>query len=200
MENTIKYSLLVYLIVNFTLTFWWPSYRVWKKTGIFPITFSNRDDAHDYIGKVFRLLLAALLMMGGIYVFYQPGIKYLLPIWYLDISWLKISGMCLLFIALIWISISQYQMGSSWRIGIDNQHKTALVTTGVFALSRNPIFLGMICSLMGLFLVIPNAVTLTVWICGMITISIQVRLEETFLTGWHGADYKNYCARVRRWL
>lgn len=200
MENTIKYGLLIYFIVNFVLTFWWPSYRVWKKTGLFPITFSDRDDAHDYIGKVFKTLLASLFIMGAIYTFYPPGIKYLLPLWYLDLYWLKISGMCLLFITLIWISIAQYQMGVSWRIGIDHQHKTALVTSGVFSLSRNPIFLGMICSLLGIFLVIPNTVTFTVLISGMITVSIQVRLEEFYLTGWHGADYKAYCARVRRWL
>jgi protein-S-isoprenylcysteine O-methyltransferase Ste14 len=42
---------------------------------------------------------------------------------------------------------------ASWRIGIDQSHRTNLVQSGVFSLSRNPIFLGMMLTLFGLFLV-----------------------------------------------
>jgi len=31
-------------------------------------------------------------------------------------------------------------MGLSWRIGIDEKNRSGLVTQGLFALSRNPIF------------------------------------------------------------
>jgi hypothetical protein len=34
-------------------------------------------------------------------------------------------------------------MKNSWRIGIDTVTKTELVTTGLFAISRNPFFFGM---------------------------------------------------------
>ena len=51
-------------------------------------------------------------------------------------------------------------VGESWRIGIDEKHQTALVKTGVFGFSRNPIFLGMMITLAGVFLVIPNVLTL----------------------------------------
>ncbi len=51
-------------------------------------------------------------------------------------------------------------MGNSWRIGIDTEHRTELVQRGVFRISRNPIFVGMIVTLLGLFLTIPNVVTL----------------------------------------
>ena len=39
---------------------------------------------------------------------------------------------------------------------------------GVFGLSRNPIFLGMMLTLLGLFLVIPNAVTLLTFVMGIV--------------------------------
>jgi protein-S-isoprenylcysteine O-methyltransferase Ste14 len=200
MENTIKYGLFIYLIVNFGLTFVWPSYRVWKQTGIFPVTFSNKDTAHDYIGIVFKILLAVLLSTGAIYTFYSDGIKYLLPIWYLDNPILKIIGLTILFVALFWIAVAQYQMANSWRIGIDEKNKTALVTKGIFSMSRNPIFLGMLSTLLGLFLTIPNAVTFTVLVTGFVVVQIQVRLEEAFLHKMHGADYANYCSKTRRWL
>jgi protein-S-isoprenylcysteine O-methyltransferase Ste14 len=200
METFIKYGLFVYLIVNFSLTFVLPSYRVWKRTGIFPITFSNKDTAHDYIGKVFKLLLASLLIMGAVYAFYTDGVQYLLPIWYLEKTILQIIGMILLFVALVWIAIAQYQMSNSWRIGIDEKNKTELVTKGIFSMSRNPIFLGMLTTLFGLFLMIPNAISFMVLISGFIVVQIQVRLEETFLFESHGENYNSYRSNTKRWI
>ena len=39
----------------------------------------------------------------------------------------------------------------SFRVGIDNEHPDKLVTTGVFAYSRNPIYVGFIALLLGQF-------------------------------------------------
>lgn len=200
MDNLIKYGLFAYLILNFGLTFVFPSYRVWKRTRIFPVTFSDKDTAHDYIGNVFKLLLAVLLVTGAIYAFYTEGVKYLLPIWYLNQPILQIIGWGILLFALIWIAFAQHQMSNSWRIGIDEKHKTRLVTEGVFSISRNPIFLGMISTLFGLFLVIPNALTFMVFITGFIVVQIQVRLEEEFLLKTHGEYYKTYCSQIKRWI
>jgi len=74
------------------------------------------------------------------------------------------------------------------------------VQQGVFALSRNPIFLGMQFMLLGLLLVLPNAVTLATCVLGMALIQIQVRLEEEHLIQLHGEAYRAYQQRVRRWL
>lgn len=200
MNLFIQYSLLLYLIVNFGTTFVWPSYRVWKKTGVFPVTFSNEDTAHDYIGRVFKVLLALLLATGALYTFYPQGLRFLLPVWYLDLPAVRMAGIVLLFATLIWIIMAQYQMANSWRIGIDEKNKTDLVRTGLFSVSRNPIFLGMLATLLGLFLVIPNAITFMVLVTGYIVIQVQVRLEEAFLQKMHGAAYQQYCSETRRWL
>lgn len=199
MKDLLNYALFAYILLNFSLTFVWPSYRVWKKTGVYPVTFSNQDTAHDYIGNVFKLLLLLLVLTGAIYAFYSEGVKYLLPVWYLETPFFQWIGIAILVIALAWIALAQHQMSNSWRIGIDEKNKTELVTTGVFAISRNPIFLGMLCTLFGLFLVIPNAITFCVLITGMISVQVQVRLEEEFLTRLHGQDYVDYCSRTRRW-
>ena len=96
--------------------------------------------------------------------------------------------------------IAQNHMKKSWRIGIDEDVKTELVQNGLFKISRNPIFLGMRTMLLGLFLIIPNAVTLVVLIAGELLAQIQVRLEEEFLTRTHGESYRAYQKQVRRWL
>jgi protein-S-isoprenylcysteine O-methyltransferase Ste14 len=89
-------------------------------------------------------------------------------------------------------------MKNSWRIGIDHDSKTELVTTGLFKYSRNPIFLGMLLSMVGLFFTTPNALTLIFLIVGYILIQIQIRLEEAYLEKDHGEVYKAYKKKVRR--
>jgi len=89
-------------------------------------------------------------------------------------------------------------MKESWRIGIDTETKTKLITTGLFGISRNPIFLGMIVSLVGLFFLTPNTWTLLFMILGYVLIQIQIRLEEDFLIEQHGNEYLEYKEKVRR--
>lgn len=104
----------------------------------------------------------------------------------------------MLFISLLWTVIAQGHMKNSWRIGIDKDTKTELVTTGLFSISRNPIFFGMILSLIGLLLTTPNALTALFLTLGYVLIQIQIRLEEEFLTKEHGQVYLNYKQKVRR--
>lgn len=200
MDRLLKYFLPNYLIAYVLAAFLWRSYMVWKRTGVNPVVFKGSDDAHDFIGRIFKLLFA---LVAGVVLAYSlcPELyRYSVPIEWLDHTWLKWVGMALLLLSLFWTVLAQAQMGESWRIGIDREHQTPLVQAGVFGFSRNPIFLGMMFTLLGLFLVIPNAFTLLAFVMGLVLIQIQVRLEEEFLSRAHGEDYASYCRRVRRWL
>lgn len=91
-------------------------------------------------------------------------------------------------------------MRESWRIGIDEENKTELVTNGFFAISRNPIFLGRMIANIGLFLVLPNAFTLLIIALSTVSINTQIRLEEEFLEQEFGEQYQEYKTKVRRWI
>lgn len=200
MENLLKYFLPAYMVAYFFAAFFWRSYAVWKRTGVNPVVFKGSDDAHDYIGRVFKLLFALVVAVVLAYSFSPEVYQSSVPVVWLDHTWLKRTGVGLLLLSLVWTVVAQAQMGESWRIGIDGEHRTPLVQRGVFDLSRNPIFLGMMLTLLGLFLVIPNALTLLTFVLGVVLIQIQVRLEEEFLGKTHGEEYAGYRRRVRRWL
>ena len=194
-----KILLLAYILLIVGLTFVLPSYRIYRKTGINPLTFGNTDSAHDYIGRLFKIIFAALILSGAVQVLGNATVQnWLFPLPLPDGA--ATAGAVLLFVALAWITVAQIHMADSWRIGIDDKNDTALVTHGLFGLSRNPIFLGMQATLVGLFLVMPNLVTLVALALGLVLVQIQVRLEEEFLRKKHGAAYAEYCRKVRRWV
>ena len=190
----------IYLFLFMLVAFIVPTYRTYKQTGINPITFGKNDNAHNYIGFIMKVLIAVLFFAVLIFSFSQRIYQYLNPVLYLQNSVTQGIGIALIHLALIWISIAQYQMSNSWRIGIDELNKTALVTKGIFSISRNPIFFGMIISVNGLFFIIPNTLTFFLTVTTYIVIQIQIRLEEEFLERLHGQEYINYKIKTRRLL
>lgn len=192
--------LFAYLILYFLLVFVVRSILLWKRTGINPLTFNKTDDAHGYNGKIYTFISFLELIVVGIYAFKIQWYKYLLPFWYLENGILFKIGWGLLILSLIVVWISQTQMANSWRIGIDEKNKTELVTNGMFRISRNPIFLGIMIANIGLFMIIPNAFTLVIILLSTTSINTQIRLEEAFLKQEFGNEYLKYSKKVRRWL
>lgn len=188
-----RYFLPVYLFVYVLVAFVWRSYLVRKHTGINPVTFKGSDTAHDFIGRIFKLVFGSIVLVVLVYSF-APFAQ-----WF-ENRWLRSIGVLLLLVSLGWTAIAQSQMGAAWRIGIDTRHRTPLVQNGLFGISRNPIYVGIVLTLMGLFLTLPNAFTLLISVLGIVVIGIQVRLEEEHLAQLHPEAYQEYQQRVRRWL
>lgn len=78
---------------------------------------------------------------------------------------------------------------------------SALVTHGVFALSRNPMYTSLTAALVGVFVLLGTltpglVIPVFVWIIRTRVIAVEeAMLEETF-----GDEYRAYKSRVRRWL
>ena len=192
--------LFAYFIFYFFMVFVVRSVILWKKTGINPLTFDKTDDAHGYNGRIYKAISYIELVIVGIYAFKNEWYEFLLPFWYLESYWLQKIGWGLLILSLIIVWIAQTQMAKSWRIGIDEKNKSELVTHGLFSVSRNPIFLGIMLANIGLFMVIPNAFTLLIISLSTTSINTQIRLEENFLKKEFGAEYETYLKKVRRWI
>lgn len=192
--------LFLFLIVYLFLIFFLRSYLLWKRTGINPLTFSKSDDAHGYNGKVFTFISLLEFVVVFIYAFKNEWYSYLLPFWYLEHSYLQYIGWGLLLLSLGLVWIAQTQMANSWRIGVDEKNKTELVTKGLFSVSRNPIFFGVMITNIGLLLIMPNAFTLLIVSLSTVSINTQIRLEEAFLKSTHGNAYEQYLNKVRRWI
>ena len=192
--------LLVFLTLYFIIVFVIPSLRVKRKTGINPYVFKNTDSPQDYIAKVLTAINIVIFAVVLLNLLFPEGLQYLATFIWLEISILKYAGFALIHLALLWIVIAQIQMSNSWRVGIDHSVKTELKTNGLFSVSRNPVFLGMLITLVGIFLILPNAITLLILISSILLLQIQTRLEEEYLKNTHREIYIEYCSKVGRWV
>lgn len=111
------------------------------------------------------------------------------------------AGIVLAVAGIVATFLAQLAMGDSWRIGVKSEERTELVTDGLFALVRNPIYSAMIPTVLGLALMVPNAVALIAFATLVLALELQVRVvEEPYLVRAHGASYARYAARVGRFV
>ena len=64
---------------------------------------------------------------------------------------------------LLW---SLFRFSRSFRIGIDTEHPDKLNTSGIFAFSRNPLYVALAGILTGEFMIFPNWNLLLVYLAG----------------------------------
>lgn len=109
-------------------------------------------------------------------------------------------GLALSGIAVVGIILALISFGNSFRIGIDESKPDELVTTGMFAISRNPIYVCFDLFFIGLFLIHRNVVIAVGIVVFALIIHRQILREEQFLYGHYGPDYEGYVKKVRRYL
>lgn len=78
---------------------------------------------------------------------------------------------------------------------------SAIVTTGPYRFSRNPIYFGFVCTLIGLPLALGNywGAMLSPFLM-MALYHLVIKHEEAYLEKKFGDEYTSYKSRVRRWL
>ncbi len=171
-----------------------------RRVGVDAFAVRSGDDAHAFLSRAFALLLAATLVFCATYALRPSSVAMLGPLRWPGGNVIGWMGAVFSIAGAILASAAQFGMGRSWRIGVREDEKSALVNDGIYRFSRNPIYAGMMGLAIGNFLIAPNAVTLALLVAGWIVASAQIRLEESFLSRMHGDAYEAYRARTRRWL
>lgn len=112
-----------------------------------------------------------------------------------------IVGLTLYTVGLVITFVAQRQMGASWRIGTNPDDHTDLVTRGLFASVRNPIYSAMALVILGVVLTSPTVLGIVAVVLGLVVAEMQVRLvEEPHLRREHGDAYVRYAATTGRFV
>lgn len=182
-------------VVGCAVVFGWRSWRQRRDTGSAGFRgISGARGSAGWWGGVLFVVALVLAAAAPILELLADGTS-ALPLW------LPVAGFVVTIAGFAGVLVSQVAMGRSWRIGVDTADRTALVTTGVFAVVRNPIFTAMVTALSGLVLLVPS-LTSAMALAALITaVQLQVRIvEEPYLRTVHGRHYTEYAARVGRFI
>ncbi len=112
----------------------------------------------------------------------------------------RFTGFCIGMLGDAIFLISVLCMKDSWRAGIPDRDKTALVTAGIYKYSRNPAFLGFDLMYCGVLLMYCNLLTAIFSAFAALMLHLQILQEEKYLLSAFGAEYQQYRKQVFRYL
>ena len=165
-----------------------------------PVFSGNPGSLHFATHTTFRFFRVAILFVCLGRLFWAPLDRYLLTV---DALWhpvVLLLGNAVLVAGFSAVLAVHFFMGETWRSGTRANDITPLITTGPFALSRNPMMLCVMAAQVGLFLALPSLFTLICLVVGIWAVTSQVSVEEQLLRQRFGAAYEAYFARTPRWL
>lgn len=182
-------ALTIVLLIGMVLT----RAMLMKRQGIEAMNFGKIDKT-DFLIPPFALFYFYLVFAAAFNFptvstqeFFHSGI----------VSWVGVF-VCLAGLLLVLWSLVSF--GQSFRVGIDADHPDKLITTGVFAFSRNPIYVAFAFILLGQFMIFSNWILLVYIGAAVWLFHRQVLREEDYLKQYYGKEYSDYCNRVRRYL
>lgn len=112
----------------------------------------------------------------------------------------KLIGVVVISFGLIFFVLAFVSFGDSWRVGFDLKTPGELVTTGLFAVSRNPIYVFMDLWFLGIFLINGTLIFLIFAALAFAAIHWQILQEENFLLNLYGQPYQEYRERTGRYI
>lgn len=110
-------------------------------------------------------------------------------------------GKTLFILAWIIIFTAKYQFKKHGQKSGPGKETTGIIKSGLFCLTRNPIYLGVILILPAIGLIINSLwFVLAIIPCFILMQRILILPEEKYLLDKFGSEYSDYCKKVRRWL
>ena len=109
-------------------------------------------------------------------------------------------GAILVLLGLLFFLGAFLSFGDSWRVGFDIKTPGKLVTGGIFAFSRNPIYVFLDLWFIGVFLINGRLIFLVFAILTLILIHWQILQEEAFLSKLYNEPYHRYRSQTGRYI
>jgi len=129
------------------------------------------------------------------------GFHRLLPLSISESSKLLPTGVSIITLALVIIIVAAISFLRAKTHLEPWKPTSAIVSTGIFSWSRNPIYLGFCLSCIGIGLVLNSWwIVLSFIPLGWLLLILVIRREERYLQQKFGDEYRAYQQRVRRWL
>ncbi len=194
----------IYVLALFAgcVTLWkLKQHRQSRETGRDPeVMARSADRLQQYLFGVMRGLTGLVVLIVVVHGSGVRGLPGFERVAALDGRWADHAGLALGALGLVLCAAAQATMGSSWRVGIDEERPQALVMSGVFGHIRNPTYLGLGLVNAGVWLIWPTCAVAMYVLFLYFFLEVQVRCEETHLLEAHGEEYRSYLESSKRYL
>ena len=161
-----------------------------------PLGDSSRDAPPDHAGVAFHppILLVTFLLLGFV-------LRAIVPLSFAPEQSVALIGpiiVAMSFAMFFWSIATMRRSGGSIPTG---EPTDAIVLTGAYRYSRNPIYVSMVALLIGV-----GVWGNTLWLIGLAVMAAYllwwgvISREEGYLERKFGSDYTSYKSQVRRWL
>ena len=192
---------IVILLLTYMFLWGFKRRRQIKETGIDPEVIGKAASSTQKFMNVLLKLISSyavviLILHGAGVQFHSFFSRYAA----LDAAAADIAGFLLGMFGLGLCLHAQVKMGASWRVGIDEKAKTALVTDGIYRYVRNPTYLGLFGMFIGAWIIWPTWTIAILLLAFILTLEFQVRCEEEYLESIHGDAYLQYKSKSKRYI
>lgn len=157
----------------------------------------SEDAAHHSLWQTSDAIFGAAFLLALVLSFLFP-LSY--PVGFPKIL-LYVVGGGLVLIGLRFVFLSRSILRREYQPSKPGIPTTKLVTDGVFSVSRNPSYLGLVIAFAGLGLLLSLPWMLIVLFPTIVVIHFVLILpEERYLEGKFGEEFRRYMQSVRRWI
>jgi protein-S-isoprenylcysteine O-methyltransferase Ste14 len=171
--------------------------------GVHVVVVDRQRSPAQTLGDLTQVI-CLLLWAYAVVAYAWPLSAHLIPAWLgtvvIDSVWAEIAGAVMLVASVLVYGAALRALGNSWRLGIDRDRPGALVTGGIFAWTRHPIYVSLDLLIVGSVLVQGRLILLLLALLNVGLFHQLMLREERFLTTTYGEAYRDYCGRVRRYV
>jgi protein-S-isoprenylcysteine O-methyltransferase Ste14 len=157
----------------------------------------STDVAHRSQWQIFEVIFGIPFLIA---IGLQLAVPFSLPRGFLTLAIVPV-GVALIIIGITLAILARREFAQHGQ-PTDPGHPTSkVITTGVFSISRNPLYLGGVCILVGIALVVNLPWVLVLLIPALVACHyILIAPEERYLAAKFGEEYRTYAALVHRWI
>lgn len=200
-ERLLEMAFVVTLFAGYLGLWRWKRWSQQQRTGVDPEVLGRATTpVQVYFARLLWVFTCLVVAVIGLHAFAPVDWPPLVRLTAFRGLAVDLAGFGLGLGGLAVCALAQAAMGMSWRVGIDAERRTDLITGGIFGHIRNPTYLGLHLVNLGLWAIWPTTLAAGYAVIFFVVMDIQVRAEEEHLANAHGETYRAYVCRSWRYL